>query len=112
MRQYERYGGPPLTESEFNALADQWEDETRHQSIFFHKSKHPAYQEITQKGGRSLLQYILRRMQRKPGLWFSLLFVLTNAKPVPDELRGNITAMTDKWLEWANEHHLIEASTA
>jgi len=54
--------------------------------------------------GPAVVPFILDRMKQKRGLWFHALYFLTGDNPITEEIRGNIEAMTQAWLEWGRRH--------
>jgi uncharacterized protein (DUF433 family) len=90
-------------EAEFEALACQWKDATRYSSSTTEISTHPAYQRIIGMG-RGVLPLIVRQLRQSPDHWFWALKALTGEDPVSPTDRGNISAMTEAWLEWADRY--------
>jgi hypothetical protein len=63
---------------------------------------HPAYQRIIGLGP-SALPCIFREMRRSPDYWFWALRSMTGEDPVPAEHAGNLVAMSQDWLQWADQ---------
>ena len=64
----------------------------------------PAYQHIIGMG-ESAVPLMLRELRDDPDPdhWFSALKAITEADPVPDEVRGNVKAMADAWVAWGEQ---------
>jgi len=88
---------------EFTHLADAWEHETQFLSSVSDIITHRAHLQIVAMGP-DVVPLILDRMQRKPGLWFDALCLLTRQDPVTEDIRGDIDAMTEAWLEWGRRN--------
>ena len=88
-------------EQRFDALADQWERETRHLSSPSAIARHPACQKIIEMGGVAI-PLILLRMKHRPWFWFDALTTLAKepTNPVDPSMFGDLQKMTDAWLEW------------
>lgn len=88
---------------EFEHLAGVWERETQFMSSLTDIVTHRAHLQILAMG-TDVVPLILDRIQRKPGLWFDALCLLTREDPVTEDIRGNIDAMTEAWLEWGRRN--------
>ena len=64
------------------------------------KCTHPAYQQIIGMGWE-VLPLILRDLKESNADWFWALTAITGANPISTEIAGNITRMTEAWLQWA-----------
>ncbi|HYM61895.1 MAG TPA: hypothetical protein VEZ11_13510 [Thermoanaerobaculia bacterium] len=93
-------------EAEFNALAGRWAAETAHLSSTHDAVMNENYQKIIGMGPDAL-PLILNRLRKQPDHWFWALRAITRANPVEPELRGNVKAMADRWLEWGRQKGLI-----
>lgn len=95
-------GSPPAEslEERFRRLEGTWHAETAYLSSAAKIVQHPAFQEIIHMG-RSVVPFMLRDLERKPGLWVWALPEIMGADPVPASDRGNIAKMTEAWLRWA-----------
>ena len=87
----------------FRRLADQWEEDTVYLSNPRQIAQHPAHQEILGMG-ISVIPLILKRLKDRKGNWFSTLRTITATDPVPPQDRGNVSAMTEAWLEWGKRN--------
>ena len=97
---------PPPDPETFRQLADQWEEETIYLSNPRQAARHPAHQEILDMGAAAV-PLILKRLKDQGGHWFSTLRTITAADPVAAEDRGNVSAMTEAWLEWGNRNGYV-----
>lgn len=88
-------------EQEFNALADEWESETRNTTSPKAIEKHPAIRKIIMLG-EDVVPLILRRMEHHPWFWFGPLMELTKEKvdPINPSMYGDMQRMTEAWIEW------------
>ena len=86
-------------QAEFDRLAAEWKEDTRFVSSTHALTGHPAYQRII-RIGEPALPLILRNLEESGGHWFSALREITGEDPVKPEERGNVRAMTARWLEW------------
>ncbi len=82
----------------FSKLAHQWRRETSLSSFMETMAMHPAYQRIIGMGPAAL-PLILQEMTRKPDHWFWALAAITGENPVPPEDAGNLSKMTEDWLQ-------------
>ena len=96
----------PADRERFEALADQWEEETVLLSNSERKNAHPALQEIIRMGP-PMVPLILERMRSQGGHWFAALQQITGARPVPPESRGRIKEMTKVWLDWGERNGYV-----
>lgn len=93
----------PVDRERFEALADQWQEETFFLSNSARKNAHPALQEIISMGG-SVVPLIMERMQAQGGHWFEALQQITGTDPVSSTDHGNIAAMQNSWLQWGERN--------
>ena len=54
--------------------------------------------------GRDVIPFILQQLERCPDFWFWALRSLTDENPVTQQMRGDVAAMTEAWLNWGREH--------
>ena len=87
----------------FNNLAETWEKETEFVSSINDIIIHPAHMQIIGMGPKTV-PLILDRMQKESGLWFWALEFITGENPVTEDIRGNIQAMRQAWLDWGWEN--------
>ncbi len=87
----------------FNNLAETWEKETEFVSSINDIIIHPAHMQIIGMGPNTV-PLILDRMQKESGLWFWALEFITGENPVTEDIRGNIQAMRQAWLDWGWEN--------
>jgi hypothetical protein len=94
------------TEALFNSLAEQWRRETAHLSSFSSIFMNASYQRIIGMG-REAVPLILKRLQHEHEMWFWALHSISGDNPVKDEDAGSMPKMTQAWLAWGREKHLI-----
>lgn len=85
--------------AEFEALSQQWKDETAGDSTGSAILLHPAHQRIIGMG-RPALPLILEDMQQRGGHWFAALRAITGENPVAAEDAGRVRKMQSVWVEW------------
>lgn len=91
----------------FTQLRQEWEGETKFLSSTSDICAHPAYRKIIEMGDEALPD-IFRAMREKPGHWFQALTEITGENPIPDDIRGDMQAMTDAWISLA--HYVLHAA--
>jgi len=90
-------------ENRFNGLAAAWKSETELISNVSKRILHPAYQKIIGMG-KSAIPLILKDLsQNGPDDWFWALTAITDENPITDEIAGNMSAMTEAWLQWGTK---------
>lgn len=87
----------------FEHLAEEWKRETINLSSVQEIILNPAYQRIIGMGP-DVIPFILQQLERCPGFWFWALRCLTGENPVTQEMRGDVAAMTEAWLNWGREY--------
>jgi hypothetical protein len=90
-------------ERRFEHLAREWKRETINLSSVQEIILNPAYQRIIGMGP-DMIPFILQQLERCPGFWFWALRCLTGENPVTQQMRGDVAAMTEAWLNWGREH--------
>ena len=91
-------------EQRFNALADQWRNDTLFLSSVDKMAIHPAYQRIIGMGPQAL-PLILRELQASPDHWFWALHAISGEDPVRPGAAFEEAA--DAWLAWGKERGYI-----
>tara|TARA_B100000315_G_C14347642_1_gene482527 strand:+ start:321 stop:641 length:321 start_codon:yes stop_codon:yes gene_type:complete len=91
----------------FDDLAEQWSQQTGHESFFQRAALHPAYQQIIGMGPQAI-PFILRDLRETHRHWFWALRAITGESPIPDESKGNIREMVEAWLDWGCRNHYID----
>lgn len=86
-------------ESRFNALADEWQRETRLHSSIVLKAIHSAYQRIIGMG-EAVLPLIFKRLAAQGGHWYWALTAITGEMPISKEDIGRVAKMRESWLKW------------
>ncbi|MGH6871897.1 MAG: hypothetical protein ACREHE_10350 [Rhizomicrobium sp.] len=87
----------------FEELAAAWKRETVNESSSQRMAAHPAYRKIVAMGEKAV-PLVLAEMRERPDYWFAALREITNADPVPAEARGDLSRMTQAWLDWGREN--------
>ena len=83
-----------------HALMKQWLDEVVNISSTHQMVSHPAYLQIIALGQRAL-PFLFLELSKSPNHWFTALEAITQSNPVPENERGDIIAMRDRWIGWA-----------
>ncbi len=86
-------------EQTFNNLAKKWKRDTMHFSLVQQMVLHPAYQEIIGLGPE-VIPLILQELEKESNFWFWALRSLTGEDPVTEDMRGDVMAMREAWLDW------------
>lgn len=93
-------------QSVFDALSNQWKQDTMFSSNSDEIASNPSYVHIIELG-QQVVPLILKDLEATNSLWFAALKMLTNSNPVPAKHAGNINAMKNDWLRWAREQNVI-----
>lgn len=93
----------PADRAEFERLADEWERERPRGVDIEQMTSHPAYRQIIDMG-MPAVPWLLRRLEQRPGHWFTALNRITGAQPVPPKSQGNLKAMAEAWLNWGTQN--------
>ena len=97
-------------ESTFNVLADKWEQESAYCSLMSQMIQNYSYQLIL-KMGETAIPLIMRRIERRGGLWYHALESITGIPSPTGIARLNtdgwhsvsVKEVNAAWLNWANE---------
>lgn len=92
----------------FENLASNWRGERGSASSVDKIVMCYSYQRIIAMGDRAI-PLILRRLEtegNEPDHWFWALRVLTGENPIEDDKRGDLQAMSRRWLEWGRTHYV------
>ncbi len=89
-------------EQRFHRLAKAWKEGRNSLSTAKRMAAHPAYQEIIAMA-EAVVPLIVAELERKPDHWFIALHAITGASPVPESVRGDLTAMAEAWIRWWRE---------
>ena len=92
---------PELT-GRFQALADQWQEETGMFSLHYQAARHPAYQKILDLGP-AIIPLILEYMTNHGGHWEQILITLSSENPMRPEEAGKVAKNRQRWLEWGRQ---------
>ena len=87
-------------EQRFNKLAKAWKSETELVSKVSKRVMHPAYQKIIGMGQLAIPLILKDLSENGPDDWFWALTAITDENPITAEMTGNMTAMTEAWLQW------------
>ena len=90
----------------FQALAQQWRDETGAYSFDGQKGQHSAYKQILDLGD-SVVPLILQELVERPYRWFTALETLTGENPVKPEDQGHFSKTVDSWIDWGKRKGYI-----
>lgn len=93
----------PAPHDLFRQLADDWKRATLNTSSMTRMVLHPAYQRIIGIGP-SVLPYLLAELRREPDWWFAALQAVSGEDPVAPSERGDLLAMTRRWIAWGQRH--------
>ena len=93
----------------FIELANRWHDETDHLSSPSRIIDNDTYREIISMG-EPVIPLILQDLQERGGNWYPALRILSDADPVPAEVRGEVPKMKEAWLSWGRDKGYIKDS--
>ncbi len=96
----------PTTKDRFHKLADEWSSEVGNVSSVTALTSHRKYQEIIALGW-DVVPYLLADLQDKRGFWFPALNVITGIRPFDPRDAGNVTRMTQAWVQWGKNKRII-----
>ena len=97
---------PPLiAKARFRELVRQWKEATVYLSSVHDMVSHPAYLQIIGMG-KEALPLLVDELRREPDHWFVALQAITGTNPIPPSVQGDVEAMTQAWLSWAEQHGL------
>ena len=89
----------------FDALVEQWNEETGYLSSMTAILAHPAYQSIIAMG-ISAVPLIMGELEQRPDYWFRALASITNQNPVPQG--SNFEQARRAWLEWGQQQGYVK----
>ena len=87
-------------EERFKKLARIWKSETELHSKVSKRILHPAYQKIIGMGETALPLILKDLAENGPDDWFWALKAITDENPITQEIAGDMSAMTEAWLQW------------
>jgi hypothetical protein len=93
------------TNRRFGELVARWKHDTRFLSSIHDMVSHPAYLGIIGMG-RQALPLLIDELRREPDHWFVALQAISGTNPIPSSARGNLDAMTQAWLKWAEQERV------
>ena len=94
---------------EMMVLIKRWRDEVKYMSSLSDMVSHEDYKAISSKDRRAI-SILLNELRDRPHYWFDALQKLVKnnldivVNPVRKADRGNLSAMTDAWLEWGKRN--------
>jgi hypothetical protein len=95
-----------ITQEQFNALVDKWEEDTKLTSSMSEILNHPSYREIVSHG-TFVIPFILKYLREGESLLFVALPEITGYDPIAPEFAGNIKAQRWIWLNWGYLNKLM-----
>ncbi len=90
----------------FYLLSKQWKNDTQYLSSINEMVLHPAYQQIVGMGPGAI-PLILLELKTDPDYWFEALKAITGIDPVVENDMGNLSKMTESWLDWGRVNNHI-----
>ncbi|MCI0641477.1 MAG: hypothetical protein L0Y72_17260 [Gemmataceae bacterium] len=90
-------------EQRFHRLAALWKLETELFSKVSKRVLHPAYQKIIGMGPSAIPLILKDLSENGPDDWFWALTAITDENPITKEIAGNMSAMTEAWLQWGKK---------
>ncbi len=97
----------PSAKGEFEALAEEWRNETGGLSSVIQMATHPAYRKIISMDSEIVVPLILKELQKRPDHWFWALIAITGENPVNPDDAGDLDKMTKTWLDWGRKKGFI-----
>ena len=93
-----------IDEKRFTRLCNQWERECGHLSLISRWNEHPAFTKLV-KLAPYVWPLLFKRMweNRAHHLIGIVCTHYPDARPVPDEYRGQVPIMVAFWCQWARE---------
>ena len=101
--EYINYPHPGIIK-QFTTLRNQWHVERGPCSAISEIIACPSYRQIMGMG-KQAVPLILGQLQQEgddPDYWFAALEAITGSDPVKESDYGNMVAMAQSWLNWAN----------
>lgn len=84
-------------------LLKELDDQTKVMSSVEQMKRTPAYREIL-RSGQSAVPVLLDALRQEADMAImAALADITNADPVPQQVRGNVRAMSKAWLAWGQQ---------
>lgn len=88
--------------SQFDGLAERWEEETAHLSSLSRRRDHAYFARLTKLGPRAI-PWALERMKGGNPFWFLVLKQIAPGGPT-ERSNGNMEKVRERWLEWGKDH--------
>jgi hypothetical protein len=90
----------------FSRLAEAWKLRSRAMSNPAQMAMLPEYQQIIGMGFPAV-PLILNELRNEPGQWFWALGAIVGENPVPPEAAGDVSRMSQAWIDWGVRNGLI-----
>lgn len=90
----------------FDSLKFLWLEETKFSSNVFLTTNHPAHLAIIQMGERAL-PFLIDDLKNNNNHWFIALNTITGVNPIQSGHAGDVEAMRNDWIQWADENNVI-----
>ncbi len=94
------------TVERFRKLAAEWKEQARYLSDTRRMAMLRPFQAIIGMG-LPVVPLILEELRDDPHHWFWALEAITDANPVPEDVKGDVRRMREAWLSWGREQGLI-----
>lgn len=85
--------------TQFRRLVAEWKEDSEFLSSPVAMAALPSYLAIIGLG-KAVVPLLLEELSREPDQWFSALAIITGTDPVDESMAGDITAMSQAWLQW------------
>lgn len=99
-----------LIQKRFDKLADEWKRDTLLMSKVSAMVIHPAYQKIIGMGPVAIPCILRDLRDNGPEHWFWALHMISDENPVPGDKVGDVSAMTEAWLQWGSKKGYLDTS--
>jgi hypothetical protein len=90
----------------FQKLAAAWKARSRYLSNTAQMAMLPEYQRIIGMGGAAI-PLLLEELRSEPNQWFWALGAITDENPVDPDAAGDVTRMSEAWLDWGRKRGFI-----
>ena len=95
-----RFGGEHDYIAKFGHLLARWKTETEHTSSIEDIAFSPAMNEIVAMG-RKVLPIVFAQLRDEASFLFLAAARITGENPAPSGLQGDVHAISEAWLRWA-----------
>ena len=93
----------PKLEEVFRALAKNWKEDTINLSSMERITANDAYLSIIGLG-HDAVPLILEALANAPDWWFCALRAITRTDPATEDMRGDLIATANAWLNWGRKY--------